>query len=161
MCAFDVRSLSQDWHVHSIQSSCWMVQMRQCSTGRNKWELTTEAIRAYVSSSKYFVLTRETRRSLLSCGNATPGGLLLANPEQFDPATFNREVWRHNSSITLNGKAIGNLESLATGPRKRSWADIEQAIEAGGLKWHGNSVWEPGSRVVQGYRSRMLNFRWV
>lgn len=66
---------------------------------------------------------------------------LLADPEAVDLATFNREVWVHNSGTYLrkneNKKKINevDLEELAAG------------FDAGNVKFHGNNIWGAGASV--------------
>lgn len=66
---------------------------------------------------------------------------LLADPAAVDIATFNREVWVHDSDTYLDED--GARKKLAN----TSLEELTAGFEAGNVKFHGNHIWGSGTKV--------------
>src|SRR5262249_39085930 len=74
---------------------------------------------------------------------------MLGAPESIDLDKFNCEVWRVVTLMLLNSKSVtpwpeGKKDQLLEDDQL---PDFEQALQAGAVKYQGNSIWRNGTSV--------------
>ena len=77
---------------------------------------------------------------------------MLATPEVIDLETFNREVWRLETYTTRRGEDITGKTYEASLSDQRAMSvdeivDLDAALEAGEISFHGNSIWGSATRI--------------
>src|SRR5690349_8488842 len=73
---------------------------------------------------------------------------LLSRPDELDLETFNREVWRLETQVLVDGVSVpvGEIFDLR-GMSESRRAELEGALRDNRLVFHGNSIWGSGTRV--------------
>jgi hypothetical protein len=72
---------------------------------------------------------------------------LLARPDDLDLDTFNREVWQIGNTLSFGGEVVTPWSEDYQLVDAVWLKEFEQAVEAGNVEFHGNSVWKPGARI--------------
>lgn len=72
---------------------------------------------------------------------------LLSDPDAVDLDTFNHEVWNASSAILLNGDPVDKLIFGKIAPTDEQLSKLEEALDQGSLKIHGNVIWGAGAHV--------------
>jgi len=73
---------------------------------------------------------------------------LLSDPDSVSLDWFNREVWRLDSGTTVRGELRRlDAEAQTSNPADVDFADLEAALDAGEIEFHGNSLFRSASNV--------------
>jgi hypothetical protein len=72
---------------------------------------------------------------------------LLARPENIDLETFNREIWRFESSTKLSGQEIKGQIFQLEPMNSALISKLEIGLQAGEVELHGNYIWGSGTNV--------------
>ena len=72
---------------------------------------------------------------------------LLARSENIDLETFNREVWRFESSTKLSGQEIKGQIFQLEPMNSELISKLEIGLQAGEVELHGNYIWGSGTNV--------------
>jgi MoxR-like ATPase len=124
--------------------------------------------RAEALQAKYTAFRQDPWNSLmirLRHWRAAQLRTLLSDPDTIDIETFNREVWRLQSAVTIEGRDISKLMPATNPVDPELIEQVEHALDAGTLEIHGNFIWGSGTKVygasVKSSANLLENLRWA